>query len=138
MPDNGRGFTFLSRIILPLTTIVVLIVGDKTMQMAGQTLIDDIGTRQYSMGYTAALTAAGLWLTVAWLLNLDALHHYFTAPSPSRKRAVRTSAESHENHDSAELSDHARSAAAAPSAGTSAAAHVDATEIGRASCRERV
>jgi hypothetical protein len=85
MPDNGRGFTFLSRIILPLTTIVVLIVGDKTMQMAGQTLIDDIGTRQYSLGYTAALTAAGLWLTVAWLLNLDALHHYFTAPARTRK-----------------------------------------------------
>lgn len=31
MPDNGRGFTFVSRIVLPLTTIVVLIVGDKTM-----------------------------------------------------------------------------------------------------------
>ena len=26
MPDNGRGFTFLSRTILPLITIVVLIV----------------------------------------------------------------------------------------------------------------
>ena len=116
MPDNGRGYTFLSQIILPLTTLLVLIVGDKTMQVAGQTLIDEIGIRQYSVGYAAAMVVTGLWLTVAWLLNLDALHHYFTAPSPSRKHAVRTSAESHDTHDSAELSDHARSAAAAPSA----------------------
>ena len=50
MPDNGRGFTFVSRIVLPLTTILVLIVGDKTMQVVGQTLIDEIGIRQYSVG----------------------------------------------------------------------------------------
>lgn len=116
MPDNGRGYTFVSRIILPLTTLLVLIVGDKTMQMAGQTLIDEIGIRQYSVGYAAGLIVTGLWLTVAWLLNLDALHRYFTAPAPSRKRAARTSAESHDTSDSAELSDHARSESAAPPA----------------------
>lgn len=116
MPDNGRGFTFVSRIVLPLTTILVLIVGDKTMQVAGQTLIDEIGTRQYSVGYAAALIITGLWLTVAWLLNLDALHHYFTAPPPSRKRAARTSGESHDTRESTDSSDNARAVAAAPPA----------------------
>ena len=119
MPDNGRGFTFLSRIILPLTTIVVLIVGDKTMQMAGQTLIDDIGTRQYSLGYTAALTAAGLWLTVAWLLNLDALHHYFTAPARTRKKTPHRFDESTDANDHSNRSDTSDPAAAVlPAAGS--------------------
>ena len=119
MPDNGRGFTFLSRIILPLTTIVVLIVGDKTMQMAGQTLIDDIGTRQYSLGYTAALTAAGLWLTVAWLLNLDALHHYFTAPARTRKKTPHRFDESTDANDHSNRSDTSEPAAAVlPAAGS--------------------
>lgn len=118
MPDNGRGFTFLSRILLPLTTIVVLIVGDKTMQMAGQPLIDEIGTRQYSMGYAAALTTAGLWLTVAWLLNLDALHHYFTAPTQTRKRTPQIVDESADMHDSSAPSDTAQPAAALPANGS--------------------
>ena len=113
MPDNGRGFTFLSRIILPLTTIIVLIVGDKTMQLAGHTLIDEIGTRQYSLGYAAALVVTGLWLTVAWLLNLDALHHYFTPPSPahSRKKTSPALDESLETHEDTESSDTPRPAA---------------------------
>jgi tRNA A-37 threonylcarbamoyl transferase component Bud32 len=107
MPDNGRGFTFLRRIILPLTTILVLIVGDKTMHVVGQTLIEGIGTQQYNLGYAAALTVTGLWLTVAWLLNIDALHHFFTAPAPARhrKRAPQNAGDNHGAHDSSDLSD---------------------------------
>ena len=117
MPDNGRGFTFLRRIILPLTTIVVLIVGDKTMQVVGQKLIEDIGTRQYSLGYAATLVVTGLWLTVAWLLNLDALHHYFTGPSParSRKKGSQVFEESHDLDESIDPSGDSQPAAAAPS-----------------------
>jgi|APFre7841882590_1041340.scaffolds.fasta_scaffold07026_3 serine/threonine-protein kinase len=116
MPDNGRGFTFVSRIILPLTTIVVLIVGDKTMQVVGQTLIEDFGTQRYSLGYAASLVAAGLWLTVAWLLNIDALHHYFTAPAPvrSRKKGSQAFDESPDVHESADPSDTSQPTAAAP------------------------
>lgn len=101
MPDNGRGFTFISRIVLPLTTIVVLIVGNKTLQVVGQTLIDDFGARRYSLGFTALLIGSGLWLTVAWLLNVDTLHLYFTAPSParSRKNARRAADESLDTYD---------------------------------------
>jgi len=114
MPDTGKGFTFVRRTLLPLTTIIVLIVGDKTMQMAGQPLIDEIGTRQYSMGYAAALAAAGLWLTVAWLLNLDALHHYFTAPTRTRKKTPHVFDESSDTHDRSDQSDTSQPAAAAP------------------------
>jgi len=114
MPDNGRGFTFLSRTILPLITIIVLIVGDKTMQVVGQTLIEDVGIQRYSLGYAATLVAAGLWLTVAWLLNLDALNHYFTAPAPtrSRKKTPQTVDESHDVHETSGPSDTYDSASA--------------------------
>src|SRR3990167_6198388 len=114
MPDNGRGFTFISRVILPLTTIVVLIVGDKTMQVVGRTLIEDLGARRYSLGYAAALLVAGLWLTVMWLLNVDALHHYFTTPAPSRKKAPRTSDKSQDPHDQTKLPDPSQPTAPPP------------------------
>ena len=112
MPDNGRGFTFLRRIILPLITIIVLIVGNKTLQIAGQTLIEDVGTQRYSLGYATAMIVAGLWLTVAWLLNIDALHHYFTAPTPTRSRqktpqTVDERPDAHEYSDLAGTSDSA-------------------------------
>jgi serine/threonine-protein kinase len=107
MPDNGRGFSFMSRIILPLTTVAVLIVGDKTLRVAGQTLIDDIGPRQYGLGYAGGLVAAGLWLTVAWLLNFDSLLGYFAKPSGSsaHKKPAQKIAEIHETHDPADTGD---------------------------------
>jgi serine/threonine-protein kinase len=76
MPDNGRGFTFLSRTILPLITIVVLIVGDKTMQIVGQTLIEDFGIQRYSLampppGRRRALGLCGYTTSMS--------HYYFTA-----------------------------------------------------------
>ena len=116
MPDNGRGFSFMSRIILPLTTVAVLIVGDKTLRVAGQTLIDDIGPRQYGLGYAGGLVAAGLWLTVAWLLNFDSLLGYFTKPaeSSSRRKAAQASNDLHETHDPANVADIGDSTSASP------------------------
>lgn len=114
MPDNGRGFTFLSRIILPLITIVVLIVGDKTIQVAGQTLVEEVGIQRYSLGYAVALAVTGLWLTVAWLLNIEALHLYVTAPAPTRgrKKTPQTADESHDTSESSGPSDTSGSASA--------------------------
>lgn len=115
LPDNGRGFTFLSRTILPLITIVVLIVGDKTMQIVGLTLIEDFGIQRYSLGFAATLVAAGLWLTVAWLLNIDALHHYFTAPARNRKKTSQAFDGSHDaRHESTDPSCPSHPTAAAP------------------------
>jgi len=38
------------------------------------------------VSYAATLLAASLWLSVAWLLNLDALHRCFSHPAPSNGR----------------------------------------------------
>jgi serine/threonine-protein kinase len=80
LPDNGRGFSFMRKLILPATILVALIAMDRTLRVAGLPLIEHIGSRRYTLAYTAGLTLAGLWITVAWLLNFDALQCFFSVP----------------------------------------------------------
>ncbi|MBH0182751.1 MAG: serine/threonine protein kinase [Nitrospira sp.] len=82
MPDNGQGFSFIRTLILPLTAIFVLIATDKTLRMAGLSLIEQIGSQHYALAYTASLTLTALWATAAWLLNFDALHRFFSVSTP--------------------------------------------------------
>lgn len=86
MPDNGRGFSFARRVILPLITIAVIVLTDKTLRIVGQSLIDRMGPHRYYIGYAATLLTVTLWLSAAWLLNLDALHRCFSHPAPSKDR----------------------------------------------------
>ncbi|MBS0183495.1 MAG: serine/threonine protein kinase [Nitrospira sp.] len=86
MPDNGRGFSFLRQLIPPITTLFIVIVMDKTIQVVGLSLLDAVGSIRYTLTYAASLTLIGLWLTAAWLLHLDALHRFFTKPMPSTRR----------------------------------------------------
>ena len=43
MPDNGRGFSFLRQLVLPVTTLFLVIVMDKTLRVAGLSLLDPMG-----------------------------------------------------------------------------------------------
>ncbi len=86
MPDNGRGFSFLRQLVLPMTTLFMVIVTDKTLRVVGLSLIDRFGPARYMIAYIAALTLTGLWITTAWLLNLNALHRLFSKPVPSPRR----------------------------------------------------
>lgn len=86
MPDTGRGFSFLRRLVLPVTTLFALIVLDKTVRTAGLSLFDRVGFVRYSLVYAAALTLVGLWITAVWFLHLDALHRFFVTPLPSTRR----------------------------------------------------
>jgi serine/threonine-protein kinase len=79
MPDNGQGFSFIRTLVLPLTILFVLIATDKTLRVAGLSLIEQIGSQDYAIAYTASLTLTALWVTAAWLLNFDALHRFFSA-----------------------------------------------------------
>ncbi|MGE3976329.1 MAG: serine/threonine-protein kinase [Nitrospira sp.] len=85
MPDNGRGFSFLRQLIPPITTLFIVIVMDKTIQVIGLPLLDAVGSIRYTLTYAASLTLIGLWLTAAWLLHLDALHRFFVKPVPSTR-----------------------------------------------------
>ena len=40
MPDNGRGFSFLRQLVLPVTTLFMVIVTDKTLRVTGLSLLD--------------------------------------------------------------------------------------------------
>jgi tRNA A-37 threonylcarbamoyl transferase component Bud32 len=86
MPDNGRGFSFLRQLVLPVTTLFMVIVLDKILRVAGLSLLDRLGSTPYTQAYAAALTLVGLWITVAWLLHLDALHRFFVKPVTSARR----------------------------------------------------
>lgn len=86
MPDDGRGFSFLRQLVLPITTLFIVIVMDKTLRVAGLSLLGQVGSVRYTLAYAASLSLIGLWITAAWLLRLDALHGFFVKPIPSTRR----------------------------------------------------
>lgn len=90
MPDNGRGFTFLRSVVIPITLLLIVIAVDKTIRVLGYSLIDQFGPGLYTLTQTIILTLTGLWITIAWLMNLDALQRFFLKPSAptSRKNTV--------------------------------------------------
>src|SRR5262249_38213757 len=79
MPDTGRGFSFIRRLILPATVLSPLIAMDKTLRAVGFALIDRVGSQQYAIAYTAALILTALWTTVVWLMNRDSLDRFFSS-----------------------------------------------------------
>lgn len=86
MPDNGRGFSFLRQLILPVTILFIVIVMDKALRIDGLSLVDRVGPIRYTLVYAAALMLIGLWITAAWLLHLEALHRFFLKPAQSTRR----------------------------------------------------
>lgn len=93
MPDDGQGFSFIRTLVLPLTAIFVLIATDKTLRVAGLSLIEQIGSQHYAIAYTASLALMALWATAAWLLNFDTLHRFFSASTPKEDSDESASAE---------------------------------------------
>jgi serine/threonine-protein kinase len=91
LPDNGKGSSFVRRLILPVTALFVLIATDKTLRVVGLPLIDRIGHARYALLITAALTVTGLWISAAWLLNFDALARFF-CPAPRALKRKNTPA----------------------------------------------
>lgn len=86
MPDNGRGFSFLRQLVLPVTALLLIIVMDKALRVVGLSLLNRMGLPRYAMVHAASLTLIGFWITAAWLLHLDALHRFFVKPVQSTSR----------------------------------------------------
>jgi len=89
LPDNGRGSSFLRVILFPLVALILLMFAGKALRVNGLPLVQQIGPSNFLRGYTIALVASGLWLTVIWLRHLDFLRNAF-APPPAKDKAVRT------------------------------------------------
>ena len=90
LPDNGRGSSFLRMIVLPAAALIVLVLGGKALRTAGLPLIHQIGPSVFAQGYTIALLACGLWLSIAWLRHLEPLRNSFAPPPVKRKPSKAT------------------------------------------------
>lgn len=86
MPDDGHGFSFLRQLVPPVTMLLMVIAADKTLRVIGPSLIDQFGSPRYTLAQAVILTLTGLWITVAWLMNLEALQRFFSKPSASTRR----------------------------------------------------
>jgi eukaryotic-like serine/threonine-protein kinase len=93
IPDNGRGSGFLRNLVLPLTTLIVILFANKAFKTVGVALIDQIGPSRFAMGYAIGLVGAGLWLTAAWVLNQNALREAFAPSRRTRSQEMQTFSE---------------------------------------------
>ena len=73
VPDNGRGSSFFRSLVLPLTTLVVMLFAHKAFTTVGLPLIEQLGPTRFAMGYAISLVGIGLWVTAASILNQHSL-----------------------------------------------------------------
>ena len=93
IPDNGRGSSFLRNLVLPLTTLVVILFANKAFRTVGLPLIEQIGPSRIALGYAIGLVGSGLWLTAAWVLNRSSLREAFAPPSQTRRQGAQALSE---------------------------------------------
>ena len=86
IPDNGRGSSFLRNLVLPLTTLVIILFAYKAFRTVGLPLIEQMGPSRFASGYAIGLVGSGLWLTAAWVLNRSSLREAFAPPSQTRRQ----------------------------------------------------
>ena len=88
MPDDGRGSSFLKRMVFPFTTLCIVMAADKTIRVLGVSLISGLGGARYAIAHVTILTVTGLWITTTWLVNFDALHRFFATSSTTTRRTA--------------------------------------------------
>jgi serine/threonine-protein kinase len=101
IPDNGRGLGFLRRLVLPLTTLIVMLFAHKVFKTIGLPLIEQIGPSRYAMGYAIGLLGSALWLTVIWVLNHNSLRVAFASSGQTQRQEVQELSE-HEDREQEE------------------------------------
>ncbi len=93
IPDNGRGSSFIRNLILPLTTLIVVLFAQKAFRIVGLPLINQIGPSRFALGYAIGLVGSGLWLTSALVLNRSSLREAFASPSQTRHQGAQALSE---------------------------------------------
>ncbi len=93
IPDNGRGSSFLRNLLLPLTTLVVILFANKAFRTVGLPLVEQMGPSRFALGYAIGLVGSGLWLTAAWVLNRSSLREAFAPHSQTRRQGAQTLSE---------------------------------------------
>ena len=93
IPDNGRGSSFFRNLVLPLTTLVVILFANKAVRAVGLPLIEHMGPSRFAMVYAIGLVGSGLWLTAAWVLNRSSLREAFAPPRQTRRQEAQALSE---------------------------------------------
>ncbi len=98
--DNGRGSSFFRSLVLPLTTLIVILFAHKAFTTVGLPLINQLGTTLFATGYAIGLVGTGLWLTAAWIMNQHSLREAVASSTHTRRQET----EALSDHDDAEQS----------------------------------
>ena len=114
IPDNGRGSSFFRNLVLPLTTLVVILFANKAFRAVGLPLIEHMGPSRFALGYAISLVGSGLWLTAAWVLNRSSLREAFAPPRQTRRQEAQALSEDEDagQEEEAEAPSEPRSTAA--------------------------
>lgn len=102
IPDNGRGAGFFRSLVLPLTTLIVILFANKAFRTVGLPLVEQMGPTRFAVGYAIGLVSSGLWLTAAWLMNQRALRGALAPPNQTRRQGTPVTEDEDTGHDQEE------------------------------------
>jgi len=88
IPNNGRGSSFLRNLILPFTTLVIILLANKSFRTVGLPLIEQVGPSRFASTYAIGLVGSGLWLTAAWILHQRSLRAAFAPVSHAQRHKI--------------------------------------------------
>ena len=88
VPGKGRGSSFFCSLVLPLTTLIVILFAHKAFTTVGLPLIEQLGPTQFAMGYAISLVGTGLWVTAAWILNQHSLREAVASSTHARRQVT--------------------------------------------------
>ena len=93
IPGTGHGSRFLRNLVLPLTTLIVILFANKAFRTVGLPLIEQIGPSQFVFAYAMCLAGSGLWITAAWIQNRSSLRAAFAPPGQTRRQEAQARSE---------------------------------------------
>ena len=69
IPDDGKGFSFLRRIIPPTTLLVVILAGRRVMRPLAGPFLAEMDKGLYNSIFLFGIIGSALWLALTWVRN---------------------------------------------------------------------
>ena len=85
LPSDRAGRTFLRTILRPLTTVILIFLGYRTLWLQAAPAFGSSGTIISHWLYVFGLLGATAWLTLAWVRNFGALTTFLEGRAPNRE-----------------------------------------------------
>jgi eukaryotic-like serine/threonine-protein kinase len=81
LSEDGAGSSFLRAVLRPLTTIMILLLGNQIFLTLGTPLVDLVGRSLYQWSFFGGLLLATFSLTIAWIGTSEALTAFIDGQS---------------------------------------------------------